>query len=68
MLPDREGPALEHETELDLRQGYDPWVNRLIIQSLADNQVVVDIGSGNMLLDDPCIIRMDVVLFISKSN
>jgi SAM-dependent methyltransferase len=34
----------------------------MVLQSLADNQVVVDVGSGNMNLDDPCIIRMDVKL------
>jgi SAM-dependent methyltransferase len=34
----------------------------MVIQSLCDNQIVLDAGSGNMALDDPCIIRMDVQL------
>jgi SAM-dependent methyltransferase len=62
MFPDWDGTNIEHEGELVLREGYDPWVNRLIIQSLADDQVVVDCGCGNMKLDDPCIIRMDYKL------
>jgi uncharacterized protein YbaR (Trm112 family) len=59
MFPDWDGSNIEHESELVLRDGYDPWVPRLIMQSFADNQIIVDIGCGNMTLDDPCIIRMD---------
>jgi uncharacterized protein YbaR (Trm112 family) len=59
MLPDWDGSNIEHEGELVLRQGYDPWVPSLIMQSFADDQIVVEIGCGNMTLDDPCIIRMD---------
>jgi uncharacterized protein YbaR (Trm112 family) len=62
MFPDWDGTNIEHEGELVLREGYDPWVNRLIMQSLADDQVVIDCGCGNMRLDDPCIIRMDYKL------
>jgi uncharacterized protein YbaR (Trm112 family) len=62
MFPDWDGSNIEHEGELVLREGYDPWIPRLIMQSLADNQVVVDCGCGNMKLDDPCIIRMDFKL------
>jgi uncharacterized protein YbaR (Trm112 family)/SAM-dependent methyltransferase len=62
MFPDWDGTNVEHEGELVLRQGYDPFVSRLIMQSLADNQVVVDCGCGNMPIDDPCLIRMDVKL------
>ncbi len=62
MLPDAAGRPPEHEGELRLRAGYDPWVHRAVIQSLADDQVVVDCGCGNMTLDDPCIVRMDVKL------
>lgn len=62
MFPDGSIPEVQHESELLIRQSYDPWVHRVILQSLLDDQVILDIGSGNMALDDPCIIRMDVML------
>lgn len=62
MLPDWEHNEIHHEGELVLRKGYDNWLHRNIMQSLADNQIVLDAGCGNMALDDPCIIRMDVQL------
>jgi SAM-dependent methyltransferase len=62
MFPDGRIPEIVHEADLTMRSSYDPWVHRVILQSLLDNQVVIDIGSGNMALDDPCIIRMDVNL------
>ena len=62
MFPDGSIPEVQHESELLIRQSYDPWVHQVILQSLLDNQVVLDIGSGNMALDDPCIVRMDVML------
>src|SRR3990172_308919 len=62
MFPDGSLPVIQHESELTTRESYTPWVHRLILQSLLDNQVVVEIGSGNMALDDPCIIRSDVML------
>ena len=62
MLPDGSIPKIQHEADLQIRETYDPWVHRVILQSLLDNQVVVDIGAGNMALDDPCIIRTDVTL------
>ena len=55
-------PKFQHEAELHVRKSYDPWVHRIILQSLLDNQIVLDIGAGNMELDDPNIIRMDVML------
>jgi SAM-dependent methyltransferase/uncharacterized protein YbaR (Trm112 family) len=60
LLPDPERAPLQNESELVLRSGYDPWIHRMVLQSLTDAQVVVEIGCGNMTLDDPCIIRMDV--------
>ena len=60
MFPDGSVPEIHHEQELVVRDAYLPWVNRVIMQSLLDDQVVLEIGSGNMALDDPCIIRMDV--------
>ena len=62
MFPDGSLPEIKHESELLVRDTYDPLVHRVILQSLLDNQIVIDIGSGNMTLDDPCIIRMDVML------
>jgi SAM-dependent methyltransferase len=62
LLPNAEQPGVAHEAELGLRQGYDPWLHRMVLQSLTDAQVVVDVGCGNMALDDPCIIRMDASL------
>jgi uncharacterized protein YbaR (Trm112 family) len=60
MFPDGSVPHIHHEAELLVRHEYLPWVNRIILQSLLDSQVVLDIGSGSMALDDPCVIRMDV--------
>jgi len=62
MLPDWESTNIQHEGELLVRKGYDDWIHRTIMQSFTDNQVVLDAGCGNMALDDPCIIRMDVQL------
>jgi 2-polyprenyl-3-methyl-5-hydroxy-6-metoxy-1,4-benzoquinol methylase/uncharacterized protein YbaR (Trm112 family) len=62
MLPDGSIPNIQHQAELPVYDHYDAWIHRLILQSLLDDQIVVDIGSGNVSLDDPCIIRMDVKL------
>ena len=62
MLPDGSVPDIQHEADLQIQESYNPWVHRIILQSLLDNQIVVEIGAGNMALDDPCIIRMDVTL------
>lgn len=62
MMPDGSIPDVQHEADLAVRDTYVPWVFRTIMQSLLDDQLVVEIGSGNMTLDDPCIIRMDVTL------
>ncbi len=62
IFPDGSVPEIDHEAELAVRDEYMPWVNRVILQSLLDDQIVLDVGSGNMALDDPCIIRMDVKL------
>jgi SAM-dependent methyltransferase len=55
-------PIIQHNTDLQTRESYDPWVHRVILQSLLDDQITLEVGSGNMVLDDPCIIRMDVTL------
>lgn len=62
MMPDGSIPSVQHEAELEVRDSYVPWVFRTILQSLLDDQLVLEIGSGSMQLDDPCIIRMDVTL------
>lgn len=62
MFPDGGVPDIQHEAELQIQESYNPWVHRIILQSMLDNQIVVEIGAGNMALDDPCIIRMDVTL------
>ena len=62
MFPDGRIPEYTHQKDLVLREGYDPWIHRVVLQSLLDNQVVLDVGAGNMGLDDPCIIRMDITL------
>jgi len=62
MFPDGSVPVIQHEADLQINESYNPWVHRIILQSLLDNQIVVEIGAGNMALDDPCIIRMDVTL------
>jgi uncharacterized protein YbaR (Trm112 family)/SAM-dependent methyltransferase len=62
MFPDGSVPEIVHQAELQVRPTYDPWVHRAILQSLNDDQVVLDVGSGNVSLDDPNIIRMDITL------
>lgn len=62
ILPGGVIPEVTHEAKLQVRDTYDPWVHRIMLQSLLDNQIVVEIGSGNMALDDPGIIRTDVTL------
>jgi hypothetical protein len=58
------GPYVDVRNEFTLQvQGeYVPWLHRMILQSLADDHVVLEVGSGNMNLDDPCIIRMEIAL------
>ncbi len=62
MFPDGRIPVYTHQNDLTVRKGYDPWIHRVVIQSLLDDQIILDVGSGNMSLDDPCIIRMDITL------
>src|SRR5450759_1972139 len=62
MLPGGAYKDVRHEVNLGVRTEYAPWLHRMILQSLPDDQVVVDVGSGNMQVDDPCIIRMDIAL------
>ena len=62
MLPGGRYEEVPYQYGTRVAQSYDPWVHRMLLQSLTDGQVAVDVGSGDMRLDDPCIIRMDVKL------
>lgn len=62
LMPDGSVPEIKHEAELTTRDSYLPWIHRNILSSLLDDQIVIEIGSGTVTLDDPCIIRTDVIL------
>jgi uncharacterized protein YbaR (Trm112 family)/SAM-dependent methyltransferase len=62
LFPDGSVPAIQHEGELVVRLGYDPWEHRVIMQSLPASSIILDIGAGNMAVNLPNIIRMDVTL------
>ncbi len=59
-----DGRMLEviYQDQLHIRESYDPWIHRMVLQSLLDNHIVLELGSGNQALDDPCIIKMDIFL------
>jgi SAM-dependent methyltransferase len=50
-----------HQTEPPPRPGYSRWKERVVLKSLTDAQVALDFGAGRQALDDPRIIRMDLV-------
>jgi 2-polyprenyl-3-methyl-5-hydroxy-6-metoxy-1,4-benzoquinol methylase/uncharacterized protein YbaR (Trm112 family) len=61
MLPDgRE--ALPRDTALPERHGYDEWIPRTVFESLPPDGVVLEIGAGNMAMDRPNLVRVDVTL------
>lgn len=62
MLPDASIPETHYQHELNLRQSYDPWLHRVVLQSLPAGAIVLDMGAGNMALNLPNVIRMDVTL------
>ena len=62
MLPEGKSGKVEHEAVLNTQTSYFPWVYRVVLQSLLDNQVTLEIGSGERAVDHPNIIRMDVKL------
>jgi uncharacterized protein YbaR (Trm112 family)/SAM-dependent methyltransferase len=53
---------IQHEGSLSVRTAYDPWIPRLVIQSLPPNTISLDLGAGNMAFNLPHVIRMDVTL------
>lgn len=61
MLRDPARATLRHDLDLPVRPGYSRWKERLILKSLTDTQIALDFGAGNQGLDDPCIVRMDLV-------
>jgi uncharacterized protein YbaR (Trm112 family)/SAM-dependent methyltransferase len=62
LLPGGSIPVTEHQHGLHVRDTYDPWIPRLVLQSLAPDAIVLDMGAGNMALSLPHVIRMDVTL------
>ncbi|HEY3141821.1 MAG TPA: methyltransferase domain-containing protein [Acidimicrobiales bacterium] len=62
MTPDGSVPDIVHDTELAENDSYWPWYYRLVMQSLLDDQVVVEMGSGDRSNSDPAVIRMDIRL------
>jgi uncharacterized protein YbaR (Trm112 family)/SAM-dependent methyltransferase len=62
LFPDGKLPEIQHESELVSLPLYYPWIHRLVMQSLLDDQVVIEIGAGNVAVNDPCVIRTDVKL------
>jgi uncharacterized protein YbaR (Trm112 family) len=62
LLPDGSIPVTQHQHELHVRQAYDPWIHRVVLQSLLPSSRVLDLGAGNMSLNLPNVVRMDVTL------
>lgn len=62
LFPDGSVPSIQHEADLSIRTGYNPWIERLVIQSLPANAIILDLGAGNMAFSLPNVIRMDVTL------
>jgi uncharacterized protein YbaR (Trm112 family)/SAM-dependent methyltransferase len=62
LLPDGSIPQTLYQHELDVRSQYDPWIHRVVLQSLPAGAAVLDLGAGNMALDLPHVIRMDVTI------
>ena len=62
LLPDGTVHSTEHQHDLIVRQEYDPWIPRVVMQSLPASAIVLDLGAGNLALDLPNVIRMDVTL------
>jgi uncharacterized protein YbaR (Trm112 family) len=61
MLADPSRAGVSHQRQLPLRPGYSRWKERVILRSLTDAQIALDFGAGRQDLDDPCIIKMDLV-------
>jgi uncharacterized protein YbaR (Trm112 family)/SAM-dependent methyltransferase len=62
LLPKGGRPATANEHELHVRSGYDPWLHRVVLESLPPGGVALEIGAGSMSLSVPNVIRLDVGL------
>ncbi len=62
LLPDGSIPSTDYQQQLDLRPNYDPWLHRVVLQSLPASAIILDMGAGNLTLSLPNVIRMDVTL------
>lgn len=62
LLPGGAVPATEYQHDLHLRATYDPWIHRVVLQSLPASAIILDLGAGNLTLNLPNVIRMDVTL------
>ena len=60
LLPEERSVEALHEGELTVWDGYVSAVQQML-DSLAADQIVLDIGAGNRRLVDPRVVRMDVV-------
>jgi uncharacterized protein YbaR (Trm112 family)/SAM-dependent methyltransferase len=62
MLTQPDAALVPQEDDLRVRQGYSAGKDRVVLQSLTPDRIVLDFGSGRQALDDPCIVRMDLTL------
>jgi len=62
LLPDCSVPVTHHQDLLHIREGYDPWIHRVALQSLPASSISLEIGAGNMAFSLPNLVRMDVTL------
>jgi uncharacterized protein YbaR (Trm112 family) len=53
-------PEYQHQQDLQVRRGYLPWIERLVVQSLPPGAIMLDLGAGNRAVNLPQVIRMDV--------
>lgn len=53
LLPDASVPVTQYQDELNIRPSYDPWVHRVVLQSLPARAVILDVGAGNLTLSLP---------------
>jgi uncharacterized protein YbaR (Trm112 family) len=60
LLPEPRAVPAAYEGELTVWNGYFPSVQAML-ESLAPDQVVLDVGAGNRRLTDARVVRMDVV-------
>lgn len=59
LLPEGSPQTLAHMTP---RRGYYPWIHRHVLTSLPIDRLCLDIGAGDMALDHPNIVRLDIFL------